>query len=204
MIGLSEIRRTRWLEEERCHPSWTGLSTNATCQLEKQENSQWKTRGPRLNLVVESPLPLALFSNQRDDTARKNLRNMASTRELSAERYRQQKVASKLGRECTGSPARIRTTVHGLGRRDTTSIPGAGLNISSLPQSFVFRRDLHLRSTLQCGWPGSQEQNRVGRILRECSPYLVIVPGTSPFSEIGRPAPTSADGCTISLDIYCV
>src|SRR5581483_6242697 len=45
---------------------WTGLSTNATCQPKKRENSQVKTRGPASTLGVERAAPRCWVSNQRE------------------------------------------------------------------------------------------------------------------------------------------
>ena len=85
-------------------PLWTGLSTKASCQPEKPENSQVKTWGAGLNPGVELGPPQNLSSNQRDGMARKNLRNVADTGEGTGGRCCQQNRRPRLGQKGTGSP----------------------------------------------------------------------------------------------------
>src|ERR1035437_1172892 len=91
----------------------TLLSTNATCQPEKLENSQVKTWGSASTLGVELGPPRCVSSNRRARTARENLRNVEDTCEGAAGCCCQQNSRSELGQKGVGSPARIRTSIHG-------------------------------------------------------------------------------------------
>ena len=113
------------LRRDRGTPAWTGLSTNATCQPEKPENSHLKTWGSGLNPGVVSAAPRDFTSNRRESTARKNLRNVADTGAAAVARCCQENHGSELGWKQYGSPAWIRTTIHGSkGRCPTIRQPG--------------------------------------------------------------------------------
>jgi hypothetical protein len=76
--------------------------------------------------VVLAPLR-RLLSNWRDRPPRENLRNVADTGEVNRGRRRQQNRRLELGQKCSGSPARIRTSIHGSkGRCPTIRRPGNG------------------------------------------------------------------------------
>jgi len=91
------------------HPGWTRLSTSASCQPEKPENSQVKTWGSASTLGAELAPPRCLSSNRRECAAWKHLRNVADTDEEDAGRCCQQNRHSELGQKCSGSPNGIRT-----------------------------------------------------------------------------------------------
>ncbi len=78
---LSTNTQASWKMCRFVCPGWTGLSTNASCQLEKPESSHVKTWGSPSTVGVERALPGSLSSNWRDCAARKNLRNVADTGE---------------------------------------------------------------------------------------------------------------------------
>jgi hypothetical protein len=106
-------------------PRWTGLSTMATCQLEKPKNSQLKTWGSASTLGVELGPARCPSSNRRERKTHENLRNVADTSEVDRQRSRQRKAPVELERKSTGSPAWIRTTIHGSkGRCPTIRRPG--------------------------------------------------------------------------------
>ena len=106
-------------------PRWTRLSTNASCQPKKPENSQVKTRGSASTLGVELGAAQRLSSNPRERATRENLRNVADTVEVNGRHCCQAKSALELGRKYVGSPAWIRTTIHGSkGRCPTIRRPG--------------------------------------------------------------------------------
>ena len=84
-----------------------------------------KTWGSASTLGVELGPPRCLSSNRRERTARENLRNVGDTGEEDAGRCCQQNSRSELGQKCSGSPAWIRTTIHGSkGRCPTIRRPG--------------------------------------------------------------------------------
>ena len=121
--------RTRKAPSLKSHvlgwPRWTGLSTNASCQLEKPESSQVKTWGSASTLGVELAPPRCLSSNRRERAARKNLRNVGDTGEGDCRCCCQQNSRPELGQNGSGSPAWIRTTIHGSkGRCPTIRRPG--------------------------------------------------------------------------------
>src|SRR5580658_7950970 len=84
-----------------------------------------KNVGSGRNLGVEFECPRSLTSNQRERTARKKSRNVADTGEGNGWRCSQENWPLELGRKGVGSPAWIRTTIHGSkGRCPTIRRPG--------------------------------------------------------------------------------
>ena len=79
---------------------WTGSSTNASCQPEKPEKSQLKALGPASPLGVDRATQRYVISNEREPSARKNLRNAGDAGKADKagnQRCRQQKRRFKLG-----------------------------------------------------------------------------------------------------------
>lgn len=106
-------------------PRLTLLSTNASCQLEKPENSQVKAWVSTSTLGVELAPPRCLSSNWRERAARESLRNVADRGERGGGCCCQQNGRFELGQKSSGSPAWIRTTIHGSkGRCPTIRRPG--------------------------------------------------------------------------------
>src|SRR5579862_8174780 len=78
-----------------------------------------------LNPWVDRALPRNLSSNPREPATRTNVRNVADTDVGTGRRCCQQNSRSELGQKCSGSPAWIRTTIHGSkGRCPTIRRPG--------------------------------------------------------------------------------
>jgi hypothetical protein len=81
--------------------------------------------GYGLNPRVERALPRRLLSNWRDRPARENLRNVADTGNGGRRRCRQDSALVSFVRGPYGSPAEIRTPIHGSkGRCPTIRRPG--------------------------------------------------------------------------------
>src|SRR5271169_2409826 len=70
-------------------PGWAGLSTNASCQPEKPENSHLKTRGPASTIMRAHPRMTSLPTGESPAT-RENLRNVGDTGDRGGERCCQQ------------------------------------------------------------------------------------------------------------------
>ena len=84
-----------------------------------------KNLGLGLNPGVGHAVPRCLSSNWRERAARKNLRNVGDTGEGDGGCCCQHNSGSELGQRGSGSPAWIRTTIHGSkGRCPTIRRPG--------------------------------------------------------------------------------
>ena len=112
-----------------------GAVNKRTCQPEKPENSQAKTWGPASTLGVERAPPRSRLSNRRERAAA-NTCGMFRIRAGGGKGCCQAKRASKLVAETVGSPAWIRTTIHGSkGRCPTIRRPGIIWQTSAVSSS---------------------------------------------------------------------
>jgi hypothetical protein len=101
--AVISLRQLLTFTEGGC-PRLTLLSTNASCQLEKPENSQVKAWGSTSTLGVELAPPRCLSSNWRERAARESLRNVADRGERGGGCCCQQNGRFELGQKSSGSP----------------------------------------------------------------------------------------------------
>ena len=96
-------------------PLPTLLSTNASCQPEKPENSQVKTWGSASTQGLSAHPRMTSLPTGENPATRENLRNVGDTGKVGGGRCCQQDRRMELGQEWCGSALWIRTVVDAMG-----------------------------------------------------------------------------------------